>query len=326
MSIPPGKADPGGNCFLGVIKNLHAEAFLPLFTRERAWYNAFAMKKLMTVLLALTLLLSVSACGKRAAKEVTPTPEATAAPATSAPATPAPTPTPIPAIEPVSAESEWSARYGAFLERNFDALAADCYGYIAGVGFIDLDLDTVPELLLFDAGASSSMGVQLFDLVGDGVELISASSVEVGTDFGGAYFVSDLFVDTNEFRSFRLAEAADGSLGFRVISRNGADDMRYCELLRFRSREGVLVPETIACAQTAIDPATQSELYTVYTAGDAVIDAARYEELMAENDAAADLGYEAAGVFIWESPTYGQDLPGFSAMLRDAAALYVPAV
>ena len=41
---------------------------------------------------------------------------------------------------------------------------------------------------------------------------------------------------------------------------------------------------------------------------------------------AADLGYEAQGVFLWESADYGQDSAGFTAMLQAALAASVPAL
>ncbi len=280
------------------------------------------MKKLFVFALALCLLAGLAACGA-------PAPEPTAA------ATPAPTPTAAPTAEPTSppatpsptpAGPDWQALYTAYLTENYTALAQACYGSVAGVGFIDLDLDTVPELLVFDAGASASMGVQFFDIADGAVECVSASSVEVGELFGGAHFVPNLYVNANYFQDFRLREAADGSLYFEVNSYNGAEDFRYSEIIRFRSDGGVLTLETVACAQTALNPETQAELYTVYTVGDTPIDQAAYNDILAQDAAAADLGYEARGVFVWEDKSYGQDAQGFAAMLAAAVAAYVPAL
>ena len=198
---------------------------------------------------------------------------------------------------------------------------------MAGLGFIDLDLDTVPELLVFDAGASSSMGVQLFDIVNGRVECVSASSVAVGDAFGGEYFDPRLNVNTTAFESFRLKEGADGALYFEVTSHNGAEDLRYSELIRFtRSAADVLVLQTLACQQTAVDPATQTELYTVYTVGDQPIEQSAYDAIIAQADSALDYGYEAGGVFLWEDKGYGQDILGFNAMLEAALEKYVPAL
>lgn len=287
------------------------------------------MKKKICLILALALL-SLSACGKAAEPIATPVPEPSTAP-TSEP-TPEPTtestpePTPIPNVEPVSTDEAWSVQYTAFLTENFSTLSAACYGYIAGIGFIDLDLDTVPEMLIFDAGASSSMGVQIFDIAEDMVELITASSVEVGSNFAGKYFNAAHYVDTNSFNAFRLHEAANGTLYFSVTSRNAADDMSYTELLRFGNRDSVLTVDTVACAQTAYDTTTFAELYTVYTSDDTVIDRNQYGALLKEDSDAADLGYEAKGAFLWDSDNYGTDFEGFSAMLSDAVAAYVPAI
>ena len=217
--------------------------------------------------------------------------------------------------------------YSSFLTANYQSLAEACYGFVAGLGFIDLDLDTVPELLVFDAGASSSMGVQFFDIVNGRVECVSASSVAVGDAFGGDYYDPRLNVNTTAFEAFRLKEGADGALYFEVTSHNGAEDMRYSELIRFgRSGESVLTLTTLACQQTSVDPATQTELYTVYTAGDQPIDKAAYEAILAKADSAIDFGYEAGGIFLWEDKGYGQDILGFSAMLEAALDKYVPAI
>lgn len=284
----------------------------------------YTMKKYASFFLALCLVLSLAACGKEApapapAPVVTaipvpvPTPEATEAPAPVETAAPAP--------------AAWETLYSSFLTANYQTLAEACYGFVAGVGFIDLDLDTVPELLVFDAGASSSMGVQFFDIVNGKVECVSASSVAVGDAFGGEYYDPRLNVNTTAFEAFRLKEGPDGALYFEVTSHNGAEDLRYSELIRFgKNAAGVLTLQTLACRQTSVDPATQTELYTVCTVGDQPIDSSTYDAILAEAGRAIDYGYEAGGVFLWEDKGYGQDILGFNAMLEAAVAKYVPAL
>ena len=286
----------------------------------------YTMKKYVSFFLALCLVLSLAACGKEApAPTPAPTPVVTAVPV------PAPTPevteAPAPVETAAPAPAVWETLYSSFLTANYQTLAEACYGFVAGIGFIDLDLDTVPELLVFDAGASSSMGVQLFDIVNGRVECVSASSVAVGDAFGGEYFDPRLNVNTTAFETFRLKEGADGALYFEVTSHNGAEDMRYSELIRFTKGAGdVLALQTLACRQTAVDPATQTELYTVCTVGDQPIEQSAYDAIIAEAERAIDYGYEAGGVFLWEDKGYSQDILGFSAMLEAAVEKYVPAL
>jgi len=286
----------------------------------------YTMKKYVSFVLALCLVLSLAACGKEApAPTPAPTPVVTAVPVPVA--TPEVTEAPAPVETAAPAPAPWETLYSSFLTANFQTLADACYGFVAGIGFIDLDLDTVPELLVFDAGASSSMGVQFFDIADGRVECISASSVAVGDAFGGAYYDPRLNVNTTAFEAFRLKEGRDGALYFEVTSHNGAEDLRYSERIRFtKNAAGVLALQTLACQQTAVDPATQTELYTVCTVGDQPIEQSAYDAIIAQADSALDYGYGAGGVFLWEHTGYGQDILGFSAMLEAALEKYVPAV
>ena len=287
----------------------------------------YTMKKYVSIILALCLVLSLAACGKEAAPVPTPapTPVVTAVPVPAA--TPEATEAPAPVETAAPAPEAWETLYSSFLTANYRTLADACYGFVAGLGFIDLDLDTVPELLVFDAGASSSMGVQFFDIVNGKVECVSASSVAVGDAFGGDFYDPRLNVNTTAFASFRLKEGSDGALYFEVTSHNGAEDMRYSELIRFtKNPGGVLALQTLACQQTAVDPATQTELYTVYTVGDQPIEKSQYDSILTTAAAAIDYGYEAGGVFLWEDKGYGQDILGFNAMLEAALDKYVPAL
>ena len=216
--------------------------------------------------------------------------------------------------------------YRDCLRENYERLVECCGGFLSGVGFIDLDLDGAPEMLLFDAGASSSMGVQFFDIVGGAVECVSASSVDVGTLLGGPDFDPTLYVNTVDFAAFRLMEDRSGALYFAVTSYNGSEELQYSERIRFTRRGEALALETLVCQQSAYDPNTMALLYTVYTSGDTPISQEEYEQHIAQLDSAHDLGYEAAGRFLWEGEGYALDEEGFFAMFEDAAARYVPAI
>ena len=102
-----------------------------------------------------------------------------------APSTPTAAPTALPEFVPSTAGNKDEthdefALYRDFLELNYVPLTTAC-GFISGVGLCDLDLDGCAELILFDAGASSSMGVQLFDVEDGKAVCVSASRVEVGS-------------------------------------------------------------------------------------------------------------------------------------------------
>lgn len=278
------------------------------------------MKKTLIIMLTLSLLLSLTACGKKEAGSQTETaPAATPLPTAPVIVTEELAPTEAPADD-----DDWAAVYRKFLLDSYASLSQGCYGFVAGLGYIDLDLDTVPELLVYDAGAGASMGVQIFDIADGSVVCVSASSTEVRELFGGSYTGAE-FVSSTSLRDFRLREGADGSLYFEITSYNGAEDFRYTELVRFRRGGSTLTLESMALSQTSIDPETQSELYTVCTVGDTVITQEEYDRILGEAASAADLGYEAAGAFKWDDPEY-DGAAGFLKMIDTAEAAYVPAL
>lgn len=227
-----------------------------------------------------------------------------------------------PTMEP---RADWAEAYTAFLEENHETLSQTCFGGVAGVGFIDLDLDNTPELVLFDSGASAYMGVQLFDLTDSGVVCVSASSVETGLAFGGGT-LSPLYVNALFFDDFRLMESEDGTRWFQVLSRNGAEDFYYHELLRFSPGEGgCMVPESIWYKHMTVDPATGKETGGTYTvAGESVSAKGLAAAEKAAEKAGQDTGYTAAGAFLWTDKSFGYDRDGFMAMVRAAVENYIP--
>lgn len=220
---------------------------------------------------------------------------------------------------------DWAEAYTAFVDKHHETLRATCFGGVAGVGFLDLDLDGTPELVLFDSGASAYMGVQLFDLTEAGVVCVSASSVEAGLAFGGES-LSPLYVNALFFDDFRLMQSADGRRWFQVVSRNGAEDFYYNELLRFSAdAQGLLTPESVWYKHMATDPATGQETEGVYTAAGESVSAKAFAA--AESAAAAagtDTGYTAAGVFLWTDKSFGYDHEGLMAMVAAAIESYTP--
>ena len=246
-------------------------------------------------------------------------------------APPAPTaaPTALPEFVPSTVETATHDEfelYRDFLELNYVPLTTAC-GFISGVGLCDLDLDGSAELLLFDAGASSSMGVQFFDIEDGKAVCVSASRVEVGSQFKGSSFDKRHYVDTVDFAAFRLIELADGQLFFTVTSRNGDDALRFTERFRFgRDGNDMLTLSCLCCANEGYDADTGERKYAVYTRDDATLSDAEYASINAALDSAADLGCTPSGFFIWDAESFSSEYSGVMAMYDAAAAGYVPAV
>ncbi len=255
------------------------------------------------------------------------------APAESAPSA-APTataaPTALPEFVPSDVAQSEGERAEFKLYRDFLGLEyvplTQCCGFISGVGLCDLDLDGVAELLLFDAGASSAMGVQFFDIENGQVVCVSASCVEVGSLYKGESFDKRHYVNTVDFSAFRLVEDAQGDIFFTVTSMNGDDTLRFIERFRFGCADGMLTLTALCCANEGYDGETGEKKYTVYTRDDETLTDAEYAAINAALDSAADMGYELSGCFHWESEAYSTEYSGVMAMFDAAAAGYMPAV
>lgn len=305
------------------------------------------MKKLLHILLAVFLLLAFSACEQTIGQPIGPpaADEPAAAP-TGEPAAPAappdepaapPAETAAPEEIPTATDApdggaetpddiDFFAVYRSFLEENFNRLSELCYGGIAGVGFIDLDLDGAPEMLLFDSGASASMGVQFFDIVGPegNVECISANMMDLGREFGSEHY-SPVYVNANYFDDFRLMRSSNDEMRFFVDSGNGALDFSYSELIEFGAADGVLTLASRLYRYDDYDIESGEISSTHCTRGSETITAADYEAALSEfHSSWQDSGYDAFGVFIWEGKNYSTEYDGFMAMLNAAVSGYVP--
>lgn len=290
------------------------------------------MKRFLTVFFILCLLLGLAACAA-------PEPEATAEPVMAA-ATPEPTPEPSAAPEPLPTEEprlpglelyeptqeDWAGLYRQFIEDNFDVIAALWPDGVSGVGFIDLDLDGLPEMILFDMGASATLGAQLFDIVGGTVVCVSSVSEAAAAAFGGEYF-SPLFVCASYFEDFRLYSDDSGSY-FRVKSANGALETCWEEQIRFGCGEdGALVLSSLCRLETHsdVEGGVISAEYCQVAGQDC--ERSVYDQVQADIAAARDLDYEAVGAFLWnDMERYDTSLEGLLVMAEDAAAAYVPLV
>ncbi len=292
------------------------------------------MKRRSIPVLAAILSLALCACGAAGEAEPAQTPavSVSAPTPTAAPAeTPVPTEPPVPAetaaSRPVTPEPAdgWAGTYLAFLEDNYDIFAALWPDGISGVGYIDLDLDGTPEMILFDQGASATLGAQMFDLVDGQVYCVSSVLDAAKGAFDDAHFAS-ASVCTSYFESFRLARTADG-FTFWVSSENGTMEDSWSEILRFELSQGggALAPVSVCTQLLTVDPETGKVTEERYLVGGEPADKAAYEAAAAVYTEAPDLGYEGKGVFLWnDMQRYDTTCDGLLAMAQDAAEAYVP--
>ena len=254
---------------------------------------------------------------------VPPQAEPTAAPSPKPEQTPDATPAP-----------EWQALYTTFLESNYAAINEIYYGPPIGLGFIDLDIDTVPEMILFDGGASASLGVEIFDIVDGQVTCISAAIVPQNTDlFTGPYF-QDISINANYFEDFRLMyDQESGLYHFWICSSNGALDFSYWEDIVFRNagrnedpgKDGLLELYSALYKFEEYDTETGEVTEARYRVGDQSADVSEYDN-MAQllQSHRQDMEYEAKGVFIWNNDSYTDGSDGYSRLIADAIQAYVP--
>lgn len=292
------------------------------------------MRRLFVILMAACLAAGLCSCGllpssAPPAETITSEPAPTPAPATDTPipATPTPTAPPQPAalVLPEPAEG-WAESYLAFLDDNYDIFAALWPEGLTGVGFLDLDLDGTPEMVVFDLGASATMGVQLFDLIDGRVYCVSSVLESAAGAFGEEHF-TPVSVCASFFESFRLSQTADGRYVFWISSANGTLESGWDEIIRFDSADGVLTPVSVCQRFLENDTETGQVISERYTVGGETSDAAGYEAAAASYTEARDTGYDGRGLFLWnDMASYDTTYDGLMAMARDAAEAYVPIV
>ena len=221
------------------------------------------------------------------------------------------------------AQEGWAESYIDFIDDNYDIFAALWPEGLTGVGFIDLDLDGTPEMVVFDLGASATMGVQMFDIVEDKVQCVSSVLEDAAGAFGDEYF-SKISVCASYFEAFRLSYTDEGYC-FWVDSANGTLESSWDEIIRFDCKDGVLTPVCICSRYLESDVETGLVVAERYRVADKKSDPAGYAAEAAKYTDAEDMGYDAAGVFLWSDMSrYDTTYDGLMAMARDAAKQYVP--
>ena len=282
------------------------------------------MKKLLSILLALLLLFTLCSCTgqKNPAQEETPD-SSTSDPQTDEnnPDDDADGEENLPLVI-----TNWEELYTAFLSEYYSALNDACGIGFAGIGFLDLDLDGTPELLLFDNGTSSSMGVHFFDIVDNVVTCVSSGVEAVAQTFGGAH-LSDETVSAKSFSSFRLMEnRSTGEQLFCVESVNGAMNFHFKNMLRFTGENGILSLESLFHSHVVYAAESTNIISEEYSVAGQPADANAYQAAAsAFADTYTNTEYTAVGVFIWDG-AYPNTQDGLLRMAADAADRFVPAV
>lgn len=217
---------------------------------------------------------------------------------------------------------EWKSIYKNFLTESYETLKEACIGGIAGIGFIDLDLDGAGEMLIFDFGASAAMGVQIFDIVDGHVECVSANMEFVRDKFAGDHFSSQ-YVNTGLFESFRLMEDNKTDKRFFMVeSGNGATDFNYQEWIYFGNEDDVVTLTSKLYKHEDFDEDGEV-VAAVCAQGDVSVSLDRFEEeLVILQGASTDTQYEAKGTFIWEDESYYEEFNGFMDMVDNSLEIY----
>jgi hypothetical protein len=208
------------------------------------------------------------------------------------------------------------------LSDNYDRLVEVSYNTIAGLGFVDLDFDAQAEMVLFDAGASASMGVSVFDIVNGKVVCVSAHMTPIGEAFG-TNRLSHILICANFMVSFRLLEnTATGERFFIVESANADAEESYSEVVRFGSDNGALTLSSVFHKTERRDPETGEATGASYSVGSIEAYLSGYtsfvDNFYAEN---IDLGLECGGAFVWEHSDYVENYDNFMALADEALAL-----
>ncbi|NCC67054.1 MAG: hypothetical protein EOM14_02500 [Clostridia bacterium] len=210
----------------------------------------------------------------------------------------------------------------SFLSDNYNELAGIMYDGIAGIGFVDLDCDGGMEMIMFDAGASAAMGIQLFDIIDGKVECVSANLTDIGENFGGEHF-SQTIVNANYFDDFRLmTNSQTGEKFFSITSGNGAVDFSYSEIIKFGAEGENLSLTSVCYKYEDYDENTGDVTGANYKLGTQVCDEREYSAAKAAfEEENKDTDLEVKGVFAWENSSYTDGLDGLTAMAEKALSL-----
>lgn len=289
------------------------------------------MRKILLAVIAIALIFLFCGCEEKTGDSPEPEAELLSSPNTEASpeptdGTPAPDESESPEVSPSPSKEDAEAveMFKSFLSENYDKLSEASFKSIAGIGFIDLDLDGCRELILFDAGASASMGVQIFDIVEGEVQCICANIQAIGEAFGGKNS-SSVVINANYMEDFRLMEdKATGEKFFVVESINGNIDSSYSELIRFGNDNGMLTLTSVLYKYEEYDIGTGEVLLQKFRVGSIDAKLSGYtsavDRFYSDNE---DTGLECYGVFVWENSEYTENYKNFMDIVNKALELSV---
>ena len=197
------------------------------------------------------------------------------------------------------------AKYNELIENSYDSIMELTFGSISGIGFADLDRDGGMEMILFDGGASAAMGIILFDIVDDNIQLISAYGPTENAAYGLDYF-SDTFISANFFEDFRKMKSLETEDEFFLLeSGNGNMEFIYRDLIRFgKGEKGQLTLEALMHRTENFDVETGDPTTAEYSVGGESCDKEAYDKAASQfYSGCYDTGFDAPGVFLWEDPS-----------------------
>lgn len=159
-----------------------------------------------------------------------------------------PAPDPSESPKPTTViDTDWEKIYRDFIASG-EGLTATLSQGIFAVGLADLDFDDVPELILYDIGASAAYGLSLFDINDEG-EVVCVSGI---IDYGVGEEPNIVLYGTGA-EDFHLLELENGSRIFYYTSHNGSYDTAFKTHILFERGELLEL----------VDYASVSEVYDV---------------------------------------------------------------
>ena len=214
---------------------------------------------------------------------------------------------------PARQTEDWQDVYVRFLTDNYDDLTDD--EDIAGVGFIDLDVNGAPEMILFyDSGSSMNVSVFGLDVNGD-----------IYPD--PSRFDGEEKINARLFEDFRLLEDPETGTHFFVVESSAAtEDFERSELIIFTSADdGMLSPGRLLGKYRDADLVQGEDAGEIFTQSGVPITAEEYERgHRMFFSYFTDTEYEAAGTFIWEKTVYENGFTGFMEMVANSIKIYKP--
>lgn len=117
-----------------------------------------------------------------------------------------------------------------------------------GIGLSDLDLDGIPELIIYDGGASSAHGVNIFQIINGEAELRYGMHYRDMNYFSKTYFENlDIPITANYGDSDDLALYVKNNIPIYILrSHNNDGNEEYIQYYTFKNIDGKITAKNIA--------------------------------------------------------------------------------